>query len=101
MRAIRILVPPLLLAACASSHPMLPVPAPVIYACADGVHLRVRFTGDAAHVTLASGEELVLPPLPVGSGMRYGTVDIEFRGKGDDATLTLKDRKIVGCRAQP
>jgi hypothetical protein len=33
--------------------------------------------------------------------MRYGTVDIEFRGKGDDATLTLKDRKIVGCRAQP
>jgi membrane-bound inhibitor of C-type lysozyme len=90
----------LLLAGCASSRPVPPEPRPIVYSCAGGLTFNVRFTRDAAHVTLPSGQEMTLPQQPVGSGMRYGTGDTEFRGKGEDASLTIKERRIVGCRAQ-
>jgi membrane-bound inhibitor of C-type lysozyme len=103
MRAIAVILAPLLLTACASpwmhAGPALQ-PAPVVYSCEDGLTFSVRFARDGAHVTMPSGEEMLLPQQPSGSGIAYGTEQNQLRGKGDEATWTQGRRRPIGCRVQ-
>lgn len=105
MRTATILVIPLLLAACAapprSTHEAPSIHGPVVYSCEDGLTLRVRFTREAAHVTLPSGEEVNLPQQPAASGISYGTPQQALRGKGEEATWTVGRRAPVACRVRP
>lgn len=103
MRTTAALLIPLLLAACTfpprSTHEAASIHEPVVYSCDEGrMTLRVRFTHDAAYVTLPSGEEVVLPQQPAASGMAYGTPQNELRGKGDEATWTTGRRVPIACR---
>lgn len=104
MRTQLALLTSLLLAACAgppwSTHEATPPDGPVVYSCEDGLTLRVRFARDGAHVTLPSGEQLLLPQQPAGSGTSYATPRHELRGKGEDATWTVGRRVPIGCRVQ-
>ena len=91
-----------LLTACAaiSRHEAASIHEPVVYSCEDGLTLRVRFTHEAAHVTLPSGQEMLLPQQPSGSGIRYGSADTQLQGKGEDATFSVKQHRPVACRVQ-
>ena len=86
-----------LLAACASSSG---VPAPVRYACENGSALNVRFVPEGAYVSAADGPEVLLPQLPVASGILYGTAHLQLRGKGEEATWTVGRRVPTACRVQ-
>ena len=105
MRTAIALLIPFLLTACAmpsrSTHEAPSVHGPVVYSCEDGLTFSVRFTREAAHVRLPSGEEVNLPQLPAASGISYGTPQHHLRGKGEDATWTAGGRPPVACRVRP
>lgn len=102
---IRTALVPLALAGCASD-PQRPAPSPATeaadptrYACDDGGFLSVRFTGEAALVTLVDGSTVTLPRQPAGSGFRYASDRMELRGKGDAATWSARGSAPTPCIA--
>lgn len=68
------------------------------FACADGSTLIVRFENNQAQVTTSSGNDLVLPEQPSGSGFWYSSGQHELRGKGDEATWSVANQKTTNCK---
>lgn len=82
--------------------PSQPAPSslgPVMtYACDDLTTVTLQSGSDTAVVMLNSGLELRLPLQRSGAGFWFATPDYSFRGRGDEATWTNRERAPVACR---
>lgn len=73
------------------------------YACEGGVRLIARFDNAKDEVTLRRGYRALgtLQQQPSGSGIWYkGEGDLELRGKGDAATITIPGNAPLSCEAR-
>jgi len=86
-----------LLAAVFFVQPALAADPHATYRCEDGSHFFVRFSGDAARVTLSDGTRLRLSQQVAASGIWYSSGRYELRGKGREATWTAGRRVPVNC----
>lgn len=105
------------LTACASDEAMQArtATASARYVCDDGAGFDIRFTQatrevmtgqrtvpttrDSAVLVLNGAAPANLEGQPVASGMHYKGDGYDFRGKGDDATLTSPDGTTRTCRS--
>jgi membrane-bound inhibitor of C-type lysozyme len=69
----------------------------VHYLCKDGTRLGVWFEPESAIITENDGETMILPQKRAGSGIWYGIDELDFRGKGEDATWTSGKRPPTQC----
>ncbi len=76
----------------------------VEFICADDATMSVVFDNGNRTAAVTFGDKTVtLPEQVSGSGIRYANDEYEFRGKGDDATLTeVKSGNVIlaDCQAQ-
>jgi len=95
-----------LLAGCAGAPKPLPQQPPgdrlqtTVFRCpADGFQFGVRWSGDGqrADVLLPNATAFLQRDVS-GSGARYTAPQIELWNKGDEASLTLYERRYQGCR---
>ena len=83
------------------------------YVCTDGAAFDIRFTRQTEQVMtfsrtvptardsavlMLNGAAANLAAQPVGSGMHYAGDGYDFRGKGEEATLTTPDGTTRTCR---
>jgi membrane-bound inhibitor of C-type lysozyme len=87
----------MLLAAASFLQPAFAVDPHATYRCEDGSHFFVRFSGDAADVTLSDGTKLSLPQQRAASGIWYSSGRYDLRGKGREATWTVGRKVPVKC----
>lgn len=72
------------------------------FACANGTTMTAVFMRDLVDLTLSDGRQITLSQAVSGSGIRYTneTETIEFRSKGEEATLTEGgDTTYADCKA--
>ena len=92
-------------AACAR-YRLGPPPAPpttvAIYRCDDGQTLKATFDNGRGDVRMILGDGSVatLQGQPVGSGIHYANDWYDLRGKGNEATFAVKDRRSTNCVAE-
>lgn len=79
-------------------------PLRLVFECTDGVTFAVRMVRNGL-VLYPPGYppngSLLLPQVPSASGVRYRIADIDFRSKGDLATLEIGRERYVDCVANP
>ena len=68
------------------------------YVCDDLTTVTLQSGSEIAVAMLNSGLELRLPLQRSGVGFWFGTPDFNFRGRGDEATWTSRERAPVACR---
>jgi membrane-bound inhibitor of C-type lysozyme len=86
-----------LLAAASFVQPVFAADPHATYRCEDGSHFFVRFSGDAAEVTLSNGTKLSLPQQRAASGIWYSSGRYDLRGKGREAIWTVGRKVPVKC----
>ena len=79
-------------------------PLRLVFECTDGVTFAVRMLSNGL-VLYPPGYppngSLNLPQVPSASGVHYRAGDIDFRSKGDLATLEMGRERYVDCVANP
>ncbi len=79
-------------------------PLRLVFECTDGVTFAVRMLRNGL-VLYPPGYppngSLTLPQVPSASGVHYRAADIDFRSKGDVATLEMGRERYVDCVANP
>ncbi len=79
-------------------------PLRLVFECTDGVTFAVRMLSNGL-VLYPPGYppngSLTLPQVPSASGVHYRAGDIDFRSKGDLATLEMGRERYVDCVANP
>ena len=82
--------------------PAVPPTTVAIYRCADDTTMKVTFDNgrNIARAILGDGSITTLRGQPVGSGIHYANDWYDLRGKGLEATFTVKNRAPITCVAE-
>ncbi len=98
MRAIAVLLPLLMLAACQTPCPAASEPVTMTLACEDGSALRVTFAPEQAVVLQEGYTPLTLPARVAGAGYRYAGDGAELRGRPTESRWTRPGAAETLCR---
>ena len=82
--------------------PETPPTTVAIYRCDDGQTLKATFDNgrNRVRMILGDGSVATLEGQPVGSGIHYANDWYDLRGKGVEATFSVKDRRSTNCMAE-